>query len=100
MLPLPDDLPPSLYYCGEMMSQFSVRYKLTAMLIGLKGNGSGVPNGQLVIQETKHLFMREFEAAPEAPITVMAEGKVSGAFGLTNKGQTKVEGQLLTPRAT
>lgn len=33
---LPDDLPASFYYCGEMMSSLSIEYKLTAMMIGLK----------------------------------------------------------------
>ena len=36
-LPLPDDLPPSFYYCGAMMSCMQITYRLTAMMIGLKG---------------------------------------------------------------
>lgn len=48
-IPLPDDLPASFIYCGEMMSCISVEYKLTAMMIGLKGHPNGTPQTQLII---------------------------------------------------
>lgn len=42
-IPLPDNLPPSLFYAGEMMSVFQVRYELTALLMGLIGSGAPEP---------------------------------------------------------
>lgn len=47
-MPLPGDLPPSLFYCGEMMSRFSIEYRLTAMLIGLSAPAAkraAIPQG-------------------------------------------------------
>ena len=37
-IPLPDDLPVSFFYAGEMMSVLQVQYNLTAMLLGLCGD--------------------------------------------------------------
>ena len=36
-IPLPDDLPVSFYYAGEMMSVLQIQYNVTAMLLGLVG---------------------------------------------------------------
>ena len=61
VIPLPDDLPPSLLYCGEMMSYLSVQYQLSAMLIGLRRQTGTAPSGQLIIQQTQILNMRELD---------------------------------------
>ena len=98
-IPLPDDLPPSFYYCGQMMSTMSIQYRLTGMMLGLKGSSqSATPQTQLVIQQQENLFIRELDPPGIQPISVKAEGKVTGMMGFIGKGQTKVEGQLLTPR--
>ena len=85
-IPLPDDLPPSFYYCGAMMSCLQVKYRLTAMMIGLKGgaavNYSQTPQSQLVIQDSQLLFVRELDPIGMQPVAVRAEGQVSGTFGL------------------
>ena len=39
-IPLPDDLPVSLFYAGEMMSVLQIQYNLTAMLLGLVGDAA------------------------------------------------------------
>ena len=99
-VPLPADLPPSFFYAGEMMSRFSIEYKMTAMLIGLTrarggsttATGGGVPQGQLIIQQAKQLFVRAYNAVPPVPITKTSEAQISGTFGLFGKGSSKVEG--------
>ena len=62
-IPLPADLPPTFFYCGEMMSCLSVSYKLTAMMFGLKSSNtqSATPEGTLVIQDEQYLNLRELE---------------------------------------
>lgn len=70
-LPLPDDLPPSLYYCGQMMSCLSIQYKLTAMMLGVRGGtNAGTPHTQLVIQQQQNLFLRELDPNGLQPVTV------------------------------
>jgi len=43
--------------------------------------------------------LRELDPPGMEPIAVKAEGNISGTFGLFAKGNTKIEGQILTPRA-
>ena len=98
-IPLPADLPPSLYYCGEMMSCLSVQYLLMVKLVGLQAVTGATDEARTLVQTEHHIVVRELDPPPQAPLSVQAEGKVTGAFGLFEKGNTRVEGQLLTPRA-
>ena len=94
-IPLPDNLPPSLYYAGEMMSVFQVRYELSALLMGLIGSGGPghEPTRQLVIQDQQILYLRAVNPPPQPPITVQQEGKVTaGPLGILGKGSTKIKG--------
>ena len=43
--------------------------------------------------------MRELDPPYTPPVTVNMEGKVTSAMGFLGKGECKVSGQLLTPRA-
>jgi len=44
-IPLPENLPSSLYYCGEFMSRLGVVYELNANIVGLKPSAAGLPEG-------------------------------------------------------
>ena len=88
IIPLPDDLPPSFLYAGEMMSLLSVEYKLTAMLVGQTRQNQR----QLIIQTARNLFVREMDLPPQLPITVTSQGQITGTMGFFGKGETKIEG--------
>ena len=47
----------------------------------------------------RNLIVREMDPPPQMPVTVRVEGQVTGGLGLLGRGDCKVEGQLLTPRA-
>ena len=44
-VPLPANLPSSMFYCGEMMSHFDVHYVLKAEFVGLRSSGHNLPEG-------------------------------------------------------
>ena len=67
-IPLPDNLPVSLFYAGEMMSVLQIQYNLTAMLLGLVGDAA--QTRQLVIQDQHVMHLREIDPPMQAPITV------------------------------
>ena len=101
-IPLPDDLPASFIYCGEMMSRFSVEYKLTAMMFGLKGAPGGTPETSLIIQQHQNLYIREFDPPmnQQEPIKVEQVGKITGTLGIFGKGESKATGTLQCPRVS
>ena len=45
---LPENLPSSFFYCGDMLSRFAVIYTVTVNLIGLKQTGSAAPDGTML----------------------------------------------------
>ena len=48
-IPLPEDLPSSLFYFGQSMSNLGVIYELKANLVGLKKSTvNGLPEGSVV----------------------------------------------------
>ena len=53
----------------------------------------------MICATSEHLFVREMDPPPQPPINATVEGKITGALGIFGKGSTKVDGQLLTPRA-
>lgn len=44
-IPLPENLPPSFFYCGEHMSKIAVVYELSANVVGIKPSAGGMPEG-------------------------------------------------------
>jgi hypothetical protein len=61
-IPLPENLPSSLFFNGELMSQLAINYELKANLVGLKrASLQGLPEGELVygVKETVKIRGRD-----------------------------------------
>lgn len=89
-LPLPETLPSSFLYCGDMLSKIQVYYTLTCRLVGTEQVASMPPTPLYTIN--KIVTIRQRDPAPRFSITQEVEGKISGAF--TSNGTCMVKGTL------
>jgi len=93
-IPLPENLPSSLYYNGDLMSQIAVVYELKANLVGLKrATQHSLPEGEVVYGVTEVVKIRARDPPTKQGITQQATGETKGALGGSN-GPCTVSGNL------
>jgi len=93
-IPLPEHLPSSLFFNGELMSQVSINYELKANLMGLKRNSlQGLPEGELVYGVKQLVKIRGRDPPAKQGITQEARGETKGAL-MGSNGPCTVSGHL------
>jgi hypothetical protein len=88
-LPLPSDLPSSLFFCGPDLSILKIQYALDISFIGLEGAIGPVPQATLIYKENKIFKVRKVDAKIEKNVCKQEEGKLSATFG--NNGSASIQ---------
>ena len=93
-IPLPENLPSSMLYCGDLMSVFQTQYNVVASMIGLKKvAGLSLPEGQLLYEAKAIPVIRAVDPPVKHTICQTTENKVTNALGM-NAGSASARAQL------
>ena len=81
-IPLPENLPSSVLYNGEFMSQLSISYRFNANLVGIKPSAAGgLPEGTVVFGRTEDVIIRARDPPAKQGISQEQTGQTKGALG-------------------